>query len=336
MLKLIRKEPVVLNHSAFRYCHASTVEIWEGRPTVCWFGGSFEAAPDSSIWCSRRGNSGWDGAVRLFGGSGVPLWNPVLYNDGSALHLYFKSGAVIAQWDSWQTQSLHGLEFSPAAEFAPKRNAFDVRGSARNKPVLTSGGRLLMPGSAEGEFNRAFIDLSEDGGKTWHKGPELAPETLDDSQIGVKNEDILVTAQSFVGRGVIQPSLWESSPGHIHALMRSSEAFIFRSDSEDDGRSWCIPYKTSLPNNNSGIDLAVLPDGSLVLACNPVGKNWGDRTPLVLDLSSDNGETWKRIFTLEDGRGEYSYPALICREDKLYLCYTANRKAIMYCEFAIE
>lgn len=41
-------------------------------------------------------------------------------------------------------------------------------------------------------------------------------------------------------------------------------------------------------------------DGRLVCAHNPVPKNWGPRTPLVLSISDDKGLTWRRWVTLED------------------------------------
>lgn len=77
----------------------------------------------------------------------------------------------------------------------------------------------------------------------------------------VQQSDVAVSEQSFHGRGVIQPTLWESSPGTVHMLLRSTEGSIYRSDSTDGGVSWCPPYDTGLPNNNSGIDLDRLPNG---------------------------------------------------------------------------
>lgn len=74
--------------------------------------------------------------------------------------------------------------------------------------------------------------------------------------------------------GVIQPTLWESSPGHIHMLLRSTRGAIFRSDSIDYGATWSVARATSLPNNNSGIDLVSMQDGTLILALNLVNGNW--------------------------------------------------------------
>ena len=51
--------------------------------------------------------------------------------------------------------------------------------------------------------------------------------------------------------------------------------------------SWCMAYRTKLPNNNSGIDLVGAENGKLYLVCNPVKKNWGSRSPLDLLVSED-------------------------------------------------
>ena len=134
-----------------------------------------------------------------------------------------------------------------------------------------------------------------------------------------------------VGRGVIQPTLWEDARG-VHALMRSSEERIYRSDSTDGGITWCPPYSTELPNNNSGIDLACLPDGRLVLACNPIGKNWGGRSPLSLLISEDGGASWRHLTHLETGSGKYgyAYPAIRYADGALHITYTWCRQTIAY------
>ncbi len=94
-------------------------------------------------------------------------------------------------------------------------------------------------------------------------------------------------------------------------LLRSTRGAIFRSDSIDYGVTWSVARATSLPNNNSGIDLVNMHNGSLILALNPVNGNWGKRYPLSLIVSHDNGESWLPLLDLESDRGEYSYPAII-------------------------
>ena len=135
-------------------------------------------------------------------------------------------------------------------------------------------------------------------------------------------------------RGLIQPAIWESEMGIYHMLMRSTEGWLYRSDSSD-GRTWSTPERTEIPNNNSGFDIVNLGLGRMVLCCNPVSENWGSRTPLVLMTSEDNGKTFTTAFTLEDKPGEYSYPSLLYNEGKLYVSYTYNRETIVCRTFAL-
>jgi predicted neuraminidase len=111
-------------------------------------------------------------------------------------------------------------------------------------------------------------------------------------------------------------------------LARSSGGWICRSDSHDGGRTWAPLHPTDLPNNNSGLDVAQLEDGRLVLACNPVMGNWAARTPLSLFVSGDNGQRWVRWVALETGAGEYSYPSIIPAGDGIAVVYTWRRERI--------
>ena len=111
--------------------------------------------------------------------------------------------------------------------------------------------------------------------------------------------------------GVIQPSLWEKEPGDWSCLMRSTRGKIYRSDSKDGGLTWCEAYPIDMANNNSGIDLVKLDDGTLVLVHNPVSGNWTFRTPLSISISEDDGATW-RIFL----SGNY-----LCRWSNSYYLY---------------
>jgi predicted neuraminidase len=219
------------------------------------------------------------------------------------------------------------------------------RGPVRSKLLLMSNGEWIAPASVEtDETWDAFVDISPDRGETWHKHDV----PIDHGQRGNAAPCEIWTGlaanalwesdaeRAFQWDGVIQPTLWESSPGRMHMLMRSTRGRIYRSDSDDYGRTWLPAYATPLPNNNSGIDLVGLDDGRLVLAFNPVGGNWGRRHPLSLAWSGDDGATWERPMDLESEEGEFSYPALIAGAGCLHLTYTWNRRNIVYWRIAIE
>ena len=81
-----------------------------------------------------------------------------------------------------------------------------------------------------------------------------------------------------------------------------------------------------------------LPDGTLVLACNPVGENWGARNPLSLLVSEDNGVTWRHLLDLahEPGTHEFSYPCIIRSGSALHVTYTVDRTNIAYIRLETE
>jgi predicted neuraminidase len=47
--------------------------------------------------------------------------------------------------------------------------------------------------------------------------------------------------------------------------------------------------------------------------------------------STDNGQTWRPLATLEEQAGEFSYPAIIQAQDgRLHVTYTWNRRHIKH------
>ncbi len=328
----------------FLMCHASTLaEVSPGCWAAAWFGGSREGAADTAIWLARRSEAGWTEPERVVRVRDEAHWNPVLFHDdtsGETL-LFFKVGMHIPSWETWAMRSRDGgATWSGPGELVPGDRG--GRGPCKNKPLRLAGGDWLAPASLENGEWRAFVDRSGDAGRTWQASPliPLDNDRLAAYQAGRAAD--LMPAEKPTRMGVIQPALWESEPGYVHMLLRSSFGRICRSDSEDGGRTWRAVYPTELPNNNSGIDLVRLPDGRLLLACNPVGENWGVRTPLVVLVSDDNGATWGRAAVLENEperpgqKPEFSYPSIVCGSTGPAMVYTRKRREIVFAEACVE
>lgn len=327
----VEKELVCGGKAPFACCHASNVAaLGDGSVMCAWFAGSKEGADDVNIWGSRKRGGTWDPPRVIAKDDERPLWNPILFErpDGSVV-LFYKVGRKI---DSWQTlvsvSGDGGLTWSCPRELV--EGDVGGRGPVRNKVITLSSGRILAPASREDGEWRCFADRSDDGGRTWQRSDYVRADLRSAYGINPDFRSIPVSEQSFSGRGVIQPTLWESAPRRAHMLMRSSEGRAFRSDSNDDGVTWCDGYATSLPNNNSGLDLVKVPDVGLFLVYNPVAMNWGERTPLRLAYSGDNGLSWCDTLTLEDSPGEYSYPSIVYRDRCLFVTYTHDRKDIAF------
>lgn len=308
----------VLPLKAGRSCHASSfIVLPDDRVFVVYFCGTGEGHDDVRIFGSMRepGVVGkWSEPTPISPDDGLPHWNPVLLplNDGTVI-LFYKVGKRISSWRTYYQVSADGCQtWGEPVEMVP--GDIGGRGPVRNKTITLSDGTILAPASTELDDWRCFFDLSTDNGKTWNR-----------------TADLCIPDQCINHRGIIQPTAWEDGTG-VHALLRSSEGCIYRTDSTDLGRTWSTPYPTSLPNNNSGIDLAQMEDGRLVLAYNPVCGNWAARTPLSLAVSNDSGETWEHLTHVitENLPHGFSYPAIRCVNGKIHLTYTWNRETIAY------
>lgn len=296
----------------FSQCHASTLVVFDnGEVIAAWFGGSKEGADDVAIWCAKRKNEVWGSPIKVAAQEGIPHWNPVLFETNGTVNLYYKIGQTIPKWQTMVISSVDGGEtWSKPAQLV--KDDFGGRGPVKNKPIVLSNGAWVAPASIEHKIWQAFVDISYDNGTNWEKS-------------------MLVPFETKAGEGgLIQPTVWESKESEVHMMLRSSEGYIYRSDSLDYGRTWCQAYPTNLPNNNSGIDLACLQNGMLAIVYNPVGENWGSRTPLILSLSLDNGKTWGHDFVLENKEGEYSYPAIVSKGNDVYITYTWKRERIAF------
>ena len=307
----------------FSQCHAVSIVRLPGIGFLAaWFAGTHEGHADVGIWAATRTHT-WSPPRLIAKIRNEPHWNPVLFaldREGRSLVLHFKVGTSIRHWETWTQRSEDaGKTWTEATPLVARSSeSKGGRGAVRSKPIQLRSGDWLAGASIE-RWRRwdAFFDRSPDGVGDWEKTSLVPRNRL-----------------RFVGKGIIQPTLWESTPGSIHALFRSTDGAVHRSDSQDDGRTWSPTRATELPNNNSGIDLVALEGGTLALVCNPVPGNWAARTPLSVLFSHDNGATWPDRIDLETEAGEFSYPALIsdAREggDGLAVAYTWNRRRIAF------
>lgn len=345
-MNILFRETMPLEPELKKMRHASTIlPMPDGSVLGAWFAGSYEAEPDVDIYLSIRSTNGiWSAPLKISSEDGIAHWNPVLARraDGSLL-IFYKIGFKIATWQTMVRISCDGgRTWGASREIVPGDEG--GRGPVRNKILITSAGTWIAGASHEkGRSWTAFADVSRDEGETWERSNDIAIDfgDVDPLKYDVvgpdgENPGIAVTPQSFKGRGIIQPSLWQSRDGKVHMLLRSTEGRAFCSDSYDGGATWTTPYPTSIPNNNAGLDLVCLDDGTLVLAHNPVAGNWAVRSPLALSVSKDEGITWQLALALEEGEGEFSYPAIVKTGNKLLISWTQNRAKIGFAGISID
>lgn len=297
----------------YEECHAScVVEAPNGDVLATWFAGSKEGENDVGIWLARNTKEGWSTPERVAKVDDTPHWNPVLFVDADKnLHLFFKIGEKIPFWQTyWMHSDDSGKTWSKPVELVEGDKG--GRGPVRSRPIILEDGAWLAPASTELNGWNAFVDRSEDQGKSW-----------------ARSENFAIDKKKFVGKGAIQPTLWESAPGTVHALLRTTSGRMGRVDSTDGGKTWSEMYDAGLPNNNSGIDALALKSGRVLLVYNPVEMNWGPRSPLDLAYSDDNGKNWTTIAHLEnEPEMEFSYPSMCLTDDGIAVTYTWKRKSL--------
>ncbi len=319
-MEILKKELIYsLENRKINSCHASTLVLLpDGNILSAWFGGEGEGKKDVEIWMAKRNNKNgkWSEPYIISNITDIPCWNPVLYSEKNNITLFYRRSMKIHEWNTYVKRSSDsGITWSDEKLLTEDDN-IGGRGPCKNKPVKLSDGSILAPNSHESiDAVRwdCLFEKSFDGGYSWFKTDYIKTDPY---------------------TKIIQPTIWqENGNNNVHALMRSAAGFVYRTDSNDLGATWSIAYPTKLPNNNSGIDLVKISEDRLALVCNPVGEVWGVRTPLDLLISSDNGITWEKAFSLAEGPGEYSYPAIIYDGfDKIHITFTYQRKSIMYCE----
>ena len=339
-VKKFVREFIAGEDRSFDSGHASTlVQLPDGNILAAWFAGSWEKGNDVAIWVARRMAGVWETPRKLLDVRGIAMWNPVLFQkeDGSII-LFYKVGPMISTWKTWFVESKdNGESFTEPKELV-EGDESGGRGPVKNKPIRLQNGTVLAPASLEGGVWDSFVDISEDDCKTW-TASAMVPVRRVCTEIQMVDRPY--DKHYLYGKGIIQPTLWQDEQGDVHMFLRSTSSRIFRSDSKDNGRTWCTAYDTGLPNNNSGIDLVRMNNGNLVLVYNPRENlpNYykGPRTPLVVAVSKDNGENFEEVCVLENARGNYCYPAVICNDkNEIMITYTWNRETIVYCQLELE
>lgn len=325
--------------------HASTVvELKNGDVMAAWFAGTKEGAPDVAIYGARLHHGKWSPPVQLARANGVACWNPVLFHtrDGR-FWLYYKYGTHPRTWKGARKWSRDEGRTWSAAEDLPN----GILGPIKDKPLVLADGTIVSGSSVENGRWNAWIERSTDNGRTWTKfGPITVPPSLDvpnAAALAAREEALRAAtklkpstgvytklyAPANTTIGIIQPTVVWLGGHHLRFYARSHTraARIAVADSMDDGVTWTQAHFLDLPNPNSGIDAVRLRDGRIVLVFN---NSYNARTPLNLAVSRD-GEHFTLFKTLEDGPGQYSYPAIVqAANGDLLITYSWRRQTIKF------
>ncbi len=268
-----------------------------------WYAASYEKAPDSVIYLSRKHGNKWTEPVDIVKMPGFGVGNPVIWkNFDDELWLFF----VLLNENDWRSSIIcrkkskdHGKSWSELEVI------FNQKGiMTKGRPLILKNGNYLLPVYDEKNWT-SMILLSEDG-NIWKPYGETTV------------------------CGLIQPVVIELDDGNLMMMSRSKMGRIYVSYSFNGGLSWIASAQTEIPNPNSGIDLLKYGD-VLVLAHNHAEKG---RNRMDLLFSKDEGQNWLNLLCVKTANyGEYSYPWLLEDEKRLHLFFTHNRVNFIHSVF---
>jgi predicted neuraminidase len=309
--------------------HASSIAVRpNGSVLVAWFAGTREGARDVHIHMAElRGGAvvaDWPALDRtrleaLTHRVVRKLGNPVVWSapDGQ-LHLFVVSVGI----GGWSGSAVTHLRSADGGQtwgdarrlvLSPFLNLGTL---VRAQPVAMADGSIGLP--AYHEFihkHGLWVQLSPDGRVLRTSAMRGGPRSLQPSVAPLDG----TRAVAMLRRG---------SEGRGGRPDTPAVPTVLRTITDDGGARWIAPRATEVPNPDSGVALLGLPDGSLLMACNPLARG---RHVLALLRSTDDGATWTQESVVEDGPpdAECSYPCLALAPDgSVLLSYTFRRERI--------
>lgn len=301
---------------------ASLTLLTDGRVAAAWLAGPADDESAAAIWLSVLGRQGWSepqrAATRESTAAGTfahlnKLGRPVLFAEGSWLHLWYESlplgnwaGAAILH--SVSTNA--GKSWSRAERLAV--SPFGALGSGLGgTPVALADGGLALP------IDRRFPGHGGEWLRLSATGRLLDKQRL--AHAASAQQPAAVALDEQKGLAILR--------GRQNGDIRPALA------TANGGQLWETVDTATLPASDSAVALLRLASGRLLAAANPpAGKE-----ALQLWLSTDGGHAWSLKRTIEaaaDGGAEFTDPALLLgRDGRIHLAYTWRRQGIKHVAF---
>nr|XP_022304336.1 uncharacterized protein LOC111111572 isoform X3 [Crassostrea virginica] len=313
--------------------HASFIEkLPNGDLVMAWFSGTSEGESNVAIVFSQLKNNSnqWTKAQVVSQRKGYSNQNPVLFYDYKMDTLYL--------FHSQQEAKKSAVVQNPQSEDSAEIWVLSARNVSNTTTIQFSPPRVMFKHKGSFDRNRVVVSLRN----TWlypiyYAGGWIQEQTSNLKECVDHNVFSSWLDHPFPDSNyLVQPSVVRLVKGqpHLSAFFRDKRAeSIYRAESPDDGKTWSKPTKTTLPNNDSGIEATVLQSGNLAIVYNPTHKT---RNPLSVSLSTDQGKTWKYTRNLElatagDIGVEFSYPTLFQdASGRIHISYTYNRQTVKH------
>jgi predicted neuraminidase len=301
---------------------ASIEELQNGDLYIAYYGGEGEYEGDTAVFGSRlaKGSREWSTPKRIADTPDRSEGNAVIWQEpGGATWLFY----VVRYGETWSDSVIkYKFSLDSAVSWTDSELlSFEKGFMVRSQPIQLMNGDFMLP------IYHEVGDDKESVGK-------------DSSSLFVRHSKVSkqwgFTDKVHSRIGNIQPAVVQIDADHLMAFCRRGggyghvpDGFIVKTESHDGGRTWSPGMDTEFPNPNSAVDLIKLSNGHLVLVYNNSFE--GERMPLTMRVSVDNGKTWPHVRNLVNRPGDTAaYPFIIQTADgRIHGVYTSQERTVI-------
>lgn len=306
-----------------QYKHpASIEELPNGDLYIAYYCGEGEYEPDTAVFGTRlaKGTTRWSPPKRIADTPERSDGNPVIWQepDGATWLFY-----VVRYGETWSDSI---IKYKTSVDNAETWSDSDVLSfekglMVRSQPIQLASGDFLLP-----IYHERGNDKESVGADSASLFARYSKATKEWS----------FTKEVHSRLGNIQPSVAQCDARHLLAFCRRGggyghvpDGFIVRTESRDGGLTWSPGVDTEFANPNSAVDLIKLRNGHLVMIYND--SFYGERMPLTMRVSLDNGKTWSAARNMVDKPGDTAaYPYIIETADgRIHGVYTSQERTVI-------
>lgn len=301
---------------------ASIEELPNGDLYIAYYGGEGEYEGDTAVFGARRlkGSVEWSQPKRIADTPNRSEGNAVVWQEpGGPTWLFY----VNRYGETWSDSIIKYKISADGAETwsDPEIISFEKGLMVRSQPIQLANGDFLLPIYHERGADKE--NVGKDSASLFARCNKTT------RQWSFTNE-----VHSRLGN--IQPAVASCDANHLLAFCRRGggygyvpDGFIVKSESHDGGRTWSPGVDTKFPNPNSAVDLIKLRNGHLIMIYND--SFHGERMPLTMRVSTDNGKTWPSARNIVNEPGDdAAYPYIIETADgRIHGVYTSQERTVI-------
>ena len=305
------------------YKHPAAIEeLANGDLYIVFYGGEGEYEGDTAVYGSRlaKGATAWTPPKPIADTPGRSDGNGVIWQEpGGATWLFY----VVRYGDTWSDSV---IKYKVSSDQGQTWSDSDVltfeRGMmVRSQPIQLPDGDVLLPIYHEtgndkevvGAESASLFARYDKQAKSWSFTDEIHSRlgNIQPSVVALDADRLLAFCRRGGGYGTVP------------------DGYMVQTESHDGGRTWSPGVDTKFPNPNSAIDLIRLVNGHLALIYNDSFE--GERMPLTMRISTDDGKTWPAVRNLVNEPGDdAAYPFIIQTADgRIHGVYTSRERSVV-------